>query len=261
MKKSLLDVAFKSEKRKNTLIMLQEGPKEMDILLKTLKTTRQALLPQIRILQDYYLVAQHTDTYELTTIGKLIVDEMVPLLDTIDFLDIDIDYWGTHNLDFIPAYLFNRLNENKNCEIITPNLVSIYETNKDFTEHAHSSGSLYFIFTFMHPSFIPLIYTFIENNIEISIILTKQLLKIVKDEFYDDLKNHLMHENIKFYLYEKDTNFGSFALSDYHLVLRLLTKNKDYDNKQLFFSNPKALQWGKELFDYYLKDSNLITEP
>jgi len=261
MKKSLLDVLFKSEKRKNTLIMLQEETKEMETLLTSLNTTRQALLPQIRILQDNYLVTQHKDTYELTTIGKLIVDEMVPLLDTIDFLDIDIDYWGTHNLNFIPPYLLNRLNENKNGKIITPSLVDIYEVNKDFIENANSSSSLYFIFTFMHPTFIPLIYKFIENNIDVSIILTKELLKIIKAEYYDDLKNHFMHENIKFYLYEKDIKIGSFSLSDYHLILRLLTRNNEYDNKQLFFSDQKALQWGKELFDYYLKDSILITEP
>jgi Predicted transcriptional regulator len=139
--------------------------------------------------------------------------------------------------------------------------VDIYEVNKDFIENANSSSSLYFIFTFMHPTFIPLIYKFIENNINVSIVLTNELLRVAKAEYYDDLKNHLMHENIKFYLYEKDIKIGSFALSDYHLIMRLLTRNNEYDNKQLFFSDPKALQWGKELFDYYLKDSILITEP
>ncbi|WMW22966.1 winged helix-turn-helix domain-containing protein [Methanolobus mangrovi] len=261
MKKSLLDVLFKSQKRKNMLIMLQEEPKKMETLLKTLKTTRQALLPQTKILQDNYLVTHYNDTYELTTIGELIVDKMTPLLDTIDFLDIDIDYWGTHNLDFIPPYLLKRLNENKNAEIISPSLVSMYEINKDFIEQAHSSGSLYFIFTFMHPSFPPTVYKFIDNNIDVSIIITKELLRKIKTEYYDDLKNHLMHENIKFYLYEQDIKIGSFALSDYHLILRLLSKDNEYDNKQLFFSDPKALQWGKDLFDYYLKDATLIAEP
>jgi predicted transcriptional regulator len=108
MKKSLLDVIFMSEKRKGVLLLLQKGAQEMEDLLVSLKTTRQALLPQIRVLEDHYLVAHYKDVYELTTIGKLIVDEMKPLVDTITVLDSDINYWGSHNLDFIPSLLLQR---------------------------------------------------------------------------------------------------------------------------------------------------------
>jgi predicted transcriptional regulator len=51
------------------LIILQEGPTEMENLLKYLETTRQALLPQTKILEDNYLVTHYNDTYELTIIG------------------------------------------------------------------------------------------------------------------------------------------------------------------------------------------------
>jgi predicted transcriptional regulator len=50
----------------------------MEVLVKALNTTRQALLPRVRTLEDHYLVSHDRDTYELTSIGKLIVDEMIP---------------------------------------------------------------------------------------------------------------------------------------------------------------------------------------
>jgi predicted transcriptional regulator len=65
----------------------------MEEILRSLDTNRQALLPQIRVLEEHYLVNHQNDVYKLTTIGKLLVDEMVPLLDIIEVLDIDIDYW------------------------------------------------------------------------------------------------------------------------------------------------------------------------
>jgi predicted transcriptional regulator len=105
MKKPLLDVIFASEKRKNALLLLQEGPRQMKALLTSLGTTRQALLPQMRMLEDHYLISHYEDTYELTTIGKLVVDKMAPLVSTLNVLDNDLDYWGTHNIDFIPAHL------------------------------------------------------------------------------------------------------------------------------------------------------------
>lgn len=76
MKKSLLDVLFMSEKRRRVLLLLQDGTKEMEDILKSLDTTRQALLPQIRILKEHCLIDHYDDTYELTTIGKLIVDDI-----------------------------------------------------------------------------------------------------------------------------------------------------------------------------------------
>jgi predicted transcriptional regulator len=76
------------------------------------------LLPQIRILKEHHLVSHDRDIYELTTIGKLIVDEMSPLLDTVNFFEVDIDYWGTHNLDFIPPHLWKRIGELEFCRFI-----------------------------------------------------------------------------------------------------------------------------------------------
>lgn len=120
MKKPLIDVIFASEKRKGVLLLLQEGSKEMETLLKELGTTRQALLPQMRVLEEHYLVTHDKDIYELTTTGKLLVDYMAPLVDTLGVLDTDIDYWGTRNLDFIPPSLLKRMNELKSCEVIKP---------------------------------------------------------------------------------------------------------------------------------------------
>lgn len=80
----MLDVLFMSEKRKGVLLLLKDGTKETEYLLDCLDTTRQALLPQIRVLQEHCLVSHSKDAYELTAIGKLIVDEMTLLLDKIE---------------------------------------------------------------------------------------------------------------------------------------------------------------------------------
>ncbi|WP_292469263.1 transcriptional regulator FilR1 domain-containing protein, partial [Methanolobus sp.] len=147
-----------------------------------------------------------------------------------------------------------------NCEIISPNLINMYEINKDFIETIDKSESVYLIFTFVHPSFPPIISKLVENNTNVSIIITKELLRKIKSEKDGEFISYFAFENIKFYLYDKDINMVSFALSDYCLILRLLSKNNEYDNKQLSFLDSKALLWGKNLFDYYLKDTVPIIE-
>ncbi len=240
MKKSLIDIIFASEKRKNVLLMLLDGEKEMNLILDSLNTTRQALLPQMRILEDHCLIYKSGDSYGLTTIGTIIADEMRPFLEKIEILDNNRSYLATHNIECIPKNIFKRINELKKCKVIEPDLVNTYEVNKDFLEHARISGSLFFVFTFIHPTFPSLVSEFINKNINISIVITKELLDKLKSEWYEDFNRLMSSKNVKFYVYCKDLKISSLAVSDNCFVLRLLFKNNTFSSKQLFCRNCEA---------------------
>lgn len=260
IKKPLLDVLFMSDKRKKVLLLLQDGPKGMDYLLKSLDTTRPALLPQMRVLEDSNLIIHYNDSYELTTIGKILVEEIVPLLNTLEVFDVDIDYWGNHKLMFAPRSLLSRLREIKGCKVIEPNLVNIYEANKDFIETCATSKDLFFILTFAHPVFTTLSSQFIANGSNIEIIINADLLQKFKANWQKEVQGYIDSEKVKFYLYPNDIELGTFAQNEHCFVLRMLSNNKTYDYSQLFCNGPDALKWGRELFDFYLKDSIPITE-
>jgi len=260
IKKSLLDVLFMSDKRKAVLLLLQNGPKEMKSLLKALDTKRPALLPQIKMLEDIHLIVHYNGIYELTTLGKIVVDKMIPLLDTLDVFDGDIDYWRDRDLRFIPSSLLYRLREIKGCKVIEPNLVNIYEINKDFIETCAISKDLLFILTFAHPIFTTIISQFIANNSHVKIIINMDLLQKFKANEQKEVNGYIINEKIEFYLYPKDISLGTFAQNDHCSVLRTLSKDRTYDYTQLFCKGPDALKWGRELFDFYLNESIPITE-
>ena len=251
----LLDVVFRSEKRKNMLLLLQEGPVEMKSILKSLKTTRQALLPQVRTLEHSNLVLQNDDTYELTTIGKLIVDEMVPLLETMGVLDNDIEYWGKHYLDFIPPELLKRFHELGTCEIIEPSLANIFEINKEFCEKTKESKTIHQITTYLHPNFPLIVSEWIQHGVDVHMIITEELLNKLKNQDNEVLQKFIKTGQVKCYLYPEELKFISFALNDYCILFRLLEHTNAYDNKQLMTCNPSALEWGKDFFKYFMKDT------
>jgi predicted transcriptional regulator len=95
----LIDIIFSCEERKNILLFLKSGPQEMEFILESLETSREALLPHMGILEDSFLVTGFDDIWELTVIGQLMVSKMIALLSTADVLDSGIDYWGTHSLE------------------------------------------------------------------------------------------------------------------------------------------------------------------
>ena len=258
MRKTLIDVLFMSEKRKETLLLLQDETREMNDLLRLLNTNRQSLLPQIRILEEHCLVTHYKDTYKLTTIGKLIVNEMAPLVNTTGVLEIDVDYWGTHNLDFIPPYLMERITELQKCKVLEPHISEMFEINKDFVESAMRSNSICLVSTIMHPAFPSILSDFIRSNKNVQIIISNELFIKLKEERLTQFKEFIDNGSVKFYLYTADLKVATLAISDSCFILRLLSSNNEFSNKQLICSDPRSYQWSKDLFEHYLEKSTLI---
>jgi predicted transcriptional regulator len=72
MNPGLLDLILFSEKRKNFLLLLKEGPKDIEEVLERLQVPRTALLPQIKKLKEEELVIYEDGMYRLSAIGKLL---------------------------------------------------------------------------------------------------------------------------------------------------------------------------------------------
>lgn len=255
MKKKLLDVLFLSEKRKLVLLLLRDGAKETEYLLKSLDTTRQVLLPQIKILEEHYLVDHYDDIYELTTVGKVIVNDMVPLLDTLDTFDTDLDYWSNHEIDFVPSHLLKRMSELKDCEIVSPSLTDLYSFHRLFHVNSKMPDSVYTVTAFLYPEFDSLFREMLGNNVSSYFILSHELLDKIKTKHNEEFENLLKDENFKMYVYNKDMKILFFTFDDTHLLMSLLRTNGEFDNKYILCTSMDALEWAKELFEYYLKNS------
>lgn len=260
MKKPLLDVILASEKRKNVLLLLQGEAKEMSAILKSLRTSRQALLPQMRVLEDSFLVSHYEDTYELTTIGRLIVDEMVPVLAVADVLDADVEYWGTHNLDFIPPHLLKRINELQKCEILKPSSVEIYDLNKTVMKTSYLSEFQRALCTFYHPGFPKFFSGLMQNNADVYFVTTPEVFDKLRTERIADFEDLLKNELFHFYVCSLKMDFLAIVYNNYHLLMRPLKSDGEIDSNHILCSNLPALEWANDLFEYYLKESVLITE-
>ena len=258
MKKSLLDVIFASDKRKNVLLLLQDGAKEMEYLLKSLNTTRTALLPQIRMLEEHYLVSHNKDIYELTDIGKLLVDEMKSLVNTIDIFDTDIDYWGTHDLSFIPLHLLDRITEIEECMIFNPSNEEMFEAHNASIET--SKNYHYSITTFFYPHFRDIFSQILSEGAEMHVIIPQSLYDKLRIDNYTDFKELLGNDLVHFYLYPKKMNLFAFVINEKMIMISLLKMNGSFDNRHIISEKPSAIKWARDVFDYYLKYSAPIIE-
>ena len=251
---------FKSEKRKNLLLLVHDGPKDMEIILDSLKTTRQALLPQVRILEDHHLVTHKNDTYELTHIGELIVNKMIPLLEMTGVFEKDIDYWGNHNFDFIPSSLLRQISRCEETKYIRPHITELYELNKEFHEASKKSRSHYIITTFFHPNFPQLVDDLVSNGVSLYFIVSEELQDKLLTDHYENFKTIIQNESVHVFVCSGEIEFQFISTNDYYILLALLKNNGEIDSNYMLCHDKNAHEWGKEFFEHYLKDSIPITE-
>ncbi|TFH38343.1 MAG: transcriptional regulator, partial [ANME-2 cluster archaeon] len=139
MKTKLLDLLISSEKRKNLLILLREGPKNLADIRESLNVTSSGMIPQIRMLEQRNLISQDEKGYVLTDIGQLLSNYLYPLVKIVDIIEENEDYWNTHDFTIIPDHLLLRLYELGACKVDEVDLNTMYEPHRLFFESLSKS--------------------------------------------------------------------------------------------------------------------------
>lgn len=260
MRRSLLEVIFMSEKRKNLLFLLRNGPRRMEEILEVMNVSRHALLPQIKILSENGLVVKNKDICRLTKIGEILVEDMAPLVGTLTVLEKNYDYWIEHDLSSIPPHLLRRIRELGFCRVIEPDLNNMFEINKDLVEQALRSNFVMAATAFLHPSYPSVFLDFIKNNVDVSVIMTEDAIERLKADYGNELKLFQDSGYGKIYVYPDHMQLASLFIAEMFLMICLFDKKGRYDRKDLVFCNANAVHWGQELFEYYLSKSDPITK-
>jgi predicted transcriptional regulator len=256
----LMELIFRSERRRNLLIFLKDRPRSIDEIQEHLCADSISILPQLKKLKDRKLVIQKDHTYELSIMGKVIVEKMPPLLDTLEVLEDNFDYWSRRNFEGIPHTLRNRILELKNCKLIRPDLSHMFELDREFVENLLLSRQVLGFSSYFHPSFISLYLEIAKKEAEISLMLTEPVLKRFKADYIEDLQTLIGFEHVNLSLFPKDSKLAGFTVTDKFFLLTAFPQIKSFEHESLFSSEPQALKWGTDLFSHLQKEAVQVKE-
>lgn len=251
----LTELVFRSEKRRNLLLFLKDRPRYIDEIQDHLCVDPVSILPQLKKLKDRKLVIQKDHTYELSIMGKAIVDKMPPLLDTLEVLEDNFDYWSRRNLEGIPQVLRRRIGELKNCKLIRPDLSHMFELNPEFVENFLRSRQVLGFSSYFHPSLISLYLELAKKETEISLMLTGPVLQRFKTDYRDDLQTLIEFEHVNLSLFPKDPKLAGFTVTNRFFLLTILPEIKFFETESLFSFDPEAFKWGTDLFSHLQKEA------
>ncbi len=251
----LISFLVSSEKREKLLRILSRGPKTLQEIRSSLDVTSSGIIPEIRKMEEKNLIYQINREYALTEMGEVVAESMSRLEDILQTFNMNAKFWNEHNISGIPWEFRLRLNELGNYEIIksTPN--DIFRPHKEYLKNLLNARWMKAVSPVLHPDYPKYIIELADREVPISIIVTGELLEVLKEKYNNEIRRELRHENTKIMV--SDETIGmSFSVTDFFLSMRLFLKDGTYDFYQNILSFDKsAIKWGEDLFSCFEKRS------
>lgn len=261
MQLELLELIFLSDKRKQLLLFLKDGPKNIDEIKEALEVTSTAILPQIKKLKEKSLVVQEDKNYSLSLIGKVLVEKMQPLVSIIDVFEDNFDYWAERDFQGIPPSFRRRLGELGKCKLIQPDLDRMFELDPEIVENLSKSSSVLECIAYFDPSLISICQELARGGANLSFLMSGPVFEHYSKDYLEDLRDMLAFENVKFFLYSGELRIANLIVTDKFVMFSLFPKSqKHFDRESVISYEHSALKFGNELFDELLRNSTRITQ-
>lgn len=250
----LLSILTFSEKRKEMLFLIKESPRTLSDIKDHFNVKSPEILPRLKEMEKSNMIIRQEGMYRLTPLGKVSAQYFKPLLDTLEAIEANGEFWKNHDLSPIPEILLNRIQELKECRAIKDEHEHIYDSHKAFTENVRTSNRFMGFSSIFLSSYPATFLEMAQRNIPVSIIVTPNVFFKIKSEHNAEIEEFLTHKNASFHVY--DNAKVAFVVTDRFMSLSLFFKNETFDPRTdlVGFDSP-AIKWGEDLFKYYKENS------
>jgi predicted transcriptional regulator len=260
MDSSLIDLVFRSDKRKNLLMLLDSGSKNIDDIREELDVTATSILPQIKKLIDNDLIVQEDRMYKLTVLGEFIIKKVKPLISALDVVEKNNSYWTGHDLNSIPRHLLERISELGDCTLVEPDLNHIYEPSQKIIDSMLDAKKVATFASYFNPAYLPLYVELGRKEAELSLNFTQSVWDHLSQE-HSIMINELMDmDNVSLYVSKEGIKLTEITVTEKIMLLGLFDKKGKFDQQFIMSFKPGALKWGQELFDYFRRLSKQVNK-
>lgn len=250
MQAELIDIVFRSQKRRDLLLLLGEEPRTMEEIKILLDVSPTAILPQIKRLTDSNLVIQKNGSYELTDMGEQVFKKVRSLVDVLTLVEKD-NYWIEHDLGGIPQYLLDRIGDIKDCNLVKADPSQIFEPNTELLNFFSSSRYLMVFSSFYRPEFLPLYSKLARLEAEVSLIFTESVLEKFLHNYERKIRKFATMENTELSVCKDGVKIAELIVSDLGMMISLFDSQGRFYHEYMYCSESQAICWARELFDFY----------
>jgi predicted transcriptional regulator len=250
MQPELIDIVFRSQKRRDLLLLLGEEHRTMEEIKILLDISPTAILPHIKKLTDSNIVIQKDGSYELTDMGYQVFKKVQSLINVLILLERD-NYWLEHDLGGIPQYLLDRIGDLKGCGLIKTDPSQIFEPNTELLNFFSSSRDLMIFSSFYRPEFLSLYSKSGRMESEVTLIFTESVIEKILHNHERKLEKFGTVQNSELFVCNDGIKLAELIVSDRGMMLSLFDRKGRFYHDYMYCSETQAINWATELFEFY----------
>jgi predicted transcriptional regulator len=256
----LLTLITYSEKRKMILLNLMEEPKTLEYIKDYLNVTTPEILPRIRELESNFLVYKKDKKYALTPLAIVILNKFKPLVDTIKIIERNRTFWEEHSIEPIPGHLLDRIQDLGDYEIVDARSTDFFDGYPALVQYIMTSNTLKGLSSTFDLAFPSLFIELAHKKIDISLILTTNVYRVVEKYYKKDTTTFYKHDSVDLRQIDDDEADITFIVTDRFLSIFFNKNDGSIDlSKNLMSFDKSAIKWGNDLFCYYKEKSKECT--
>lgn len=248
----------RSKVRTKVLLSLKDGAKSTSDLEKEMGIRNTTILHAIKEMTETNLVTRTDRGYDLTNLGRMQACMLTEMIDFVLVLEDHSPFWLTHDISAIPEFIQTRIGMLNNSEILEGDPADILKTQEFFISELKKATMIRGLSPIIIPGYAEAVATAAINGGEVDLILTKPIIEIVVKDHREILEELLKLDNFRLYSIDGEVT-AAFTVTDSLFSLGLFRMDGVYDvGKDLNCLGEAAIEWGNDLFYYYLCKSDKI---
>jgi len=255
----LLKFITSSGVRTKMMIGLMQEPQSSGQMRDAIEVSASTVIHAARDLEKENLLVEKDNGYHLTAIGRIIADKLFDTLHTVGVLNQHRDFWLTHNVMSIPQPFLERIGEIQEYDIITSSVKDIFKTFGIYMDFATKAREFWGVSPVFVEAFVSLIQKLLKRDANVRLVITEEVMAELINTDRAGLKQSLSNSNLGMLVIDEPVKVA-FTVTESMLSLGLFGMDGVYDvSHDLVSKHQGAINWGRELFEYYRSQARPLT--
>jgi predicted transcriptional regulator len=250
-----------SDLRNNLAQTLRNGKKmTLSELSEEVGASSPACVHALRELTKEQITRQDEKrNYLLTNIGEIIMRKFDELDVAATVLSQHKEFWLDHILSDIPNHLLDKIGSLADSAVLSSTPADLLKGFSALYTLLQNSKEVRAISPIFAEEMTAQFAKLIEKNVDIELIFTPAVLDATLKSGDRKALADAIKKNLKLFKLETQPNFA-LTVTDYFFMIAFFRPDGSFDwSNSLISYNPDALEWGQELFAYYVERAERVS--
>jgi predicted transcriptional regulator len=223
-------------------------------------STSQALIPKIRNLENQALIEAANYGYHLTPLGRAVALNVEAFVQLMGGIDQHRNFLTIHDLSDLPEPFLLRIGDLYNSEAKQDTSTDMFFVYSHYLDILKDATYIHTLSSVASPSLAQILIEKVVSGMPGELVVNEQVIELLTKEPYASTMQALSgYPNLIVWVTNEKLQLG-LTVTDKYLSLGLFKKDTNlYDSSSDLFSNdPRAVEWGENLFRYYKERSTQL---